>query len=132
MTITPIPEVSNIQKKYCSRAMMFSLAAAGILILLGFKPEAKGLVLGTIFSIFNFILMGLALPLRLNAKRKRAFLMSLGSVWLRYAILSIPLVIAFSNDSFEFFGAVAGLFMIQFIILVHHLGGVVLGFAPNR
>lgn len=132
MMKTTIPEVSEIQKKYCSRAMMFSLAAAGILILLGLKPEAKGLVLGTIFSIFNFVLMGLALPMRLNADRKKGFLLSLGSIWFRYTILAIPLLIAFFSESFSFFGAAAGLLMIQFIILVHHLGGMVLGFAPYR
>jgi branched-subunit amino acid transport protein AzlD len=125
-------QTSDIQKKYCSRAMMFSLAVAGMLILFDAKPEAKGLVLGTIFSIVNFVLMVRALPHRLNDNRKKAFMVSLGSIWIRYAILSIPLVIAFNSDALEFFAAAAGLFMIQIIILVHHLGGKVFGLAPYQ
>lgn len=130
--MTKIAEISDIQKKYCSRAMIVSLIIAGVLILIGAKAEAKGLILGTIFSNINFILMGHALPLKITAQRKKAFAFSLGSIWFRYAVMAIPLVIAFYSDSLEFFAVAAGLFMIQFIILAHHLGGLVLGLSPNR
>ena len=112
--------------------MIVSLALAGILILFGYKPIAKGLVLGTFFSILNFILMGLTLPMKLNANRKKTFLVSLGSIWFRYGIMAIPLAIALYSESFEFFSAAAGLFMIQFVILAHHIGGKVFGFASFR
>ena len=125
-------EINDIQKLYCSRAMIVSLAIAGILILLGYKPIGKGLVLGTFFSILNFILMGLTLPMKLNANRKKTFLVSLGSIWFRYGIMAIPLAIALYSESFEFFSAAAGLFMIQFVILAHHIGGKVFGFASFR
>lgn len=127
-----IAEISDVQKKYCSRAMIFGLAVAGVLLLIGAKPEAKGLILGTIFSNINFVMMGHALPLRITAQRKRAFAFSLGSIWFRYAVMAIPLVIAFYSESLEFFAVAAGLFMIQIIILAHHLGGLVLGLNPNR
>lgn len=127
-----ITEISDIQKKYCSRAMLFCLGAAGILIVFGAKPMAKGLILGTIFSIINFVLMGLMLPSRLNKVRKKTFLVGLGSIWVRYIILAVPLIIAFYSESFDFFTAAAGLFMIQFTILVHHLGGMVFGLTPNQ
>lgn len=127
-----ITEISEIQKKYCSRAMLFCLGTAGILIVFGAKPMAKGLILGTIFSIINFVLMGLMLPSRLNRIRKKAILASLGSIWFRYMILALPLIIAFYSESFDFFTAAAGLFMIQFTILVHHLGGLVFGLTPNQ
>ena len=127
-----ITEISDIQKKYCSRAMLVCLGVAGILIVFGAKPMAKGLILGTIFSIINFVLMGLMLPSRINKARKKTFWVGLGSIWFRYIILALPLIIAFYSESFDFFTAAAGLFMIQFTILAHHLGGVVFGLTPNQ
>ena len=112
--------------------MITSLIMAGGLILFGYKPIGKGLVLGSIFSIINFVLMGRALPIRLTENRKKNVLVSLGSIWFRYVIMAIPLVIAFYSESLDFFAAAAGLFMIQFIILAHHLGGMVFNQAPYR
>jgi len=39
-----IAEINSLQKKYCSRAMLLALGAAAVLILLGAKPIAKGLL----------------------------------------------------------------------------------------
>ena len=50
--------VREIQKKYCSRAMVVAIVGGMILILVGHKALGKGLVLGTIFSVLNFIVMG--------------------------------------------------------------------------
>lgn len=125
-----ITEVNTMQKKYCSRAMLLSLGVAVILILLGAKPIAKGLLLGTIFSIINFVLMGQTLPMRLSMNRRKSFLLSLGSIWFRYIILALPLLAAFYSESLNFFAAAAGLFMIQIIILIHHLGGLMYRLTP--
>ena len=116
--------ISDIQKKYCSRAMLLSLAIAGILILFDIKPIAKGIVLGTIFSIINFVLMGLMLPAKLQKARRKTFWVSLGGIWFRYLILALPLMIAFYYESINFFATSVGLFMIQIIILADHIGGL--------
>jgi len=63
---------------------------------------------------------------------KKSILVSLGSIWFRYVIMALPLAVAFYSESFDFFAAAAGLFMIQIIILVHHLGSVVFGLTPNQ
>lgn len=112
--------------------MLLALGAAAVLILLGAKPIAKGLLLGTIFSIINFVLMGQTLPLRLSVTRKKSVLVSLGSIWFRYVIMALPLAFAFYSGSCDFFATATGLFMIQIIILVHHLGSVVFGLTPNQ
>lgn len=128
--INKISGIKEIQKKYCSRAMVLSLAAAGVLILFDLKPVAKGLVLGTIFSIINFVLMGLILPARLNKVPRKTFWVSLGGIWVRYLVLALPLIIAYYHGSFNFFATAVGLFMIQIIILIHHLGGLIFRFTP--
>lgn len=128
--VSEFSEISGIQKKYCSRAMVLSLAIAGILILFDCKPLAKGLVLGTIFSIVNFVLMGMMLPARLNKTSGKTFWVGFGGIWFRYLVLALPLIIAFYSGFFDFFATAVGIFMIQIIILIHHLGGLVFGFTP--
>jgi hypothetical protein len=118
-------QVKDIQKKYCSRAMFLALGLAAVFLVLGIKPIARGVLLGTLFSILNFVLMAQALPMTLNKNRRKTLLASLGSIWLRYAILAIPLVVAANTQRFNFFSVAAGLFMVQFMILIHHLAGII-------
>jgi len=109
------------QKKYCSRAITAAIFAGLFLILVGQKPVGKGLILGTVFSIVNFILMAQMLPHRLGKSKNRTFLFSFGSIVLRYFLLAVPLIIAIKFDQYNFIAVVFGIFMIQFVILVDHL-----------
>jgi len=113
--------VSQTQKKYGSRAMVVAIIAAFILILAGLKPVGKGLVLGTIFSVINFVLIGQALPLRLSQSKRKAFLLSLASMFFRYALLAVPLILAIHFEQFDLPAAIFGIFMIQLVILADYL-----------
>lgn len=116
-------ELKDIQKKYCSRALMIAIAGAFVFILFGEKAIGKGLVLGTLFSIINFMIMAHTLPLRLAHARSRgranafAFL----SIFLRFPILAVPLVISLKIDAVNFIGVIIGLFMVQLTMLFHQL-----------
>ena len=46
-----ITEIRQVQKKYCSQAMLAAIAAAAILIAAGVKPVGKGVLLGALFSM---------------------------------------------------------------------------------
>ena len=113
--------VSQTQKKYGSRAMIVAIVIALMLILIDLKPVGKGLVLGTIFSVINFVLIGQTLPMRLSKSKRGAFLISLTSIVFRYAILAIPLVVAAKFEQFELAAAILGIFMVQLIILAEGL-----------
>ena len=80
--------VSQTQKKYGSRAMVVAIVVSFILILAGLKSVGKGLILGTIFSVINFVLIGQTLPLRLSQTKRKTFILSLGSIFFRYALLA--------------------------------------------
>ena len=116
-------EVKKTQKFYCNRAMFYAISAAFILIIIGQKSIGKGLILGTLFSVLNFVIMGLLLEQQIAGAqnkmraRSRAFL----SIFLRLAILAVPLVISYFKESINFYGAVAGIFMVQFAILFNNL-----------
>ena len=101
--------------------MAAAIIVAFIFILAGLKPVAKGLILGTIFSVINFVLIGQTLPLRLSQNRRKTFILSLGSLFFRYAILAVPLILSIKFDQFDLPAAIFGIFMIQFVILADYL-----------
>ena len=113
--------IRQTQKKYCSTAMTMAIVSGLIFILAGQKPIGKGLVLGTVFSIVNFILMGETLPHRIAKSKGKAFVLALGSIYFRYIILAIPLVIAIKFDQLSLFAAIVGIFLVQIVILGDHL-----------
>lgn len=105
------------QKKYCSRAITTAIFAGLFFILLGQESVGKGLILGTIFSIVNFILMGETLPLKLGQSKNRAVLTSFGSIFFRYIILAVPLIIGIKFEQYNIFAVIAGIFSVQFVII---------------
>lgn len=109
------------QKKYCSRAITVAIFVGLFLILAGQKPVGKGLILGTVFSIVNFILMAQMLPRRIGKSKNKTFFLSFGSIVLRYFLLAVPLIIAIKFDQYNFIAVVFGIFMVQFVILGDHL-----------
>jgi hypothetical protein len=113
--------VKQTQKKYGSRAIWIAIAVGFVFFLAGYKPIGKGLVLGTIFSVINFVLIGQALPLRIGHPKGKAFFISLGSLFCRYLIMAVPLVVAVKFEQIDLVGAIVGLFMIQLVILADHL-----------
>ena len=114
-------EVRQLQKKYCSRAMASAIVIALLLIVAGLKPAGKGLVLGAIFSIINFIVMGETLTLKINKTKGKLFMLSLGSILFRYMLLSVPLIVAIKYEPFNVVAAICGIFMVQFTIITDPL-----------
>ena len=94
-------------------------------ILAGYRPAGKGLVLGTLFSVLNFVLLGETLPVRINRTRKMTLLWSLGSIGCRYGLMAVPLLLALRLDQFSFLGVAAGLLMVQITIMGDHLRHVI-------
>jgi hypothetical protein len=111
----------DVQKRYARLALMLTVLLAGPLMVFGQRPLGKGLILGTLFGIVNFILVALALPLRLRYVRGKALLFSLTSIYVRFALMALPLIWALKHDSVALTTTVTGLFMIQIAILGDHL-----------
>jgi len=114
-----------MQKRYGSRAMAAAIVLALGLILAGFKPQAKGLVLGTLFSVVNFVILGQTLPWRLGQSKRRATMAALASMAIRLALMAIPLAVAMQWGQVDVIAVVAGLFMVQGVILVDHVWATV-------
>ena len=113
--------VKATQKKYCSRAIVAAIIIGLPFILGGYAPVGKGLILGTIFSILNFILIGETLPLKISAgSGKKMFTRSLGLVGVRYCLLAVPIVSAVKFAQFELVTTIIGIFMVPLMILTDH------------
>ena len=65
--------------------------------------------------------MGQTLHLRLFKAKRATFLISLGSIFFRYAVLAVPLILAINFEQFDLPATILGIFMIQLIILADHL-----------
>ncbi len=117
-------EIKKTQKLYCNRAMFYAIGAALILIILGQKAIGKGVVLGALFSVLNFVIMGIFLGRQVadgGQNRVRVGARAFFSIFIRFAILAIPLIISAKTEDINFFGAVAGIFMVQISILFNNL-----------
>ena len=114
-------EIRAAQKRYGSAVMGIVIPAALVLIFFGLPSAAKGLVLGSLFSILNFVLKGETLPLRLGRTRNTSIAVSFGSIGFRYAILAVPLVLAIRYEAFHPAATVVGMFMVQVVIMADHI-----------
>ncbi|MFO7559819.1 MAG: ATP synthase subunit I [Desulfobacterales bacterium] len=117
--------IRQTQKRYCSSALSFAVVAGFIFYLVGMIPVCKGLVLGTLFSILNFILMGETLPMRIDRTKGRTFFVALGSIFFRYILLAIPIYMAIKNEQFDFFSVIVGIFMVQIMLLGDHVSAII-------
>lgn len=100
--------------------MMAAIFIGIVFILFGHKAQAKGLILGSIFSVLNFVLMGEILPLIVGPSRKRSSFVSFGSIVIRHGLLAVPLILALKMEWLDFAATVCGLFMVQVMIMGDH------------
>lgn len=114
-------EVDRFQRRICFWAMTCALVLAFIFLFFHEKSLAKGIVLGTCFSIINFFLMGKSIYMILGRSRAKANAMGLMSILSRYFFLAIPLIIGMKYASFNFVAVVIGIFAVQIVILVDHI-----------
>lgn len=101
--------------------MIIAIALALIFIIIDEKQIGKGLLLGTLFSVINFIIMGQLLPMKLSKSRSKASAFSFLSIVIRFGIMAVPLIISVKIDAVDFVGVVTGLFMVQMTMFFDHL-----------
>jgi len=114
-------EVRATEKKYCSLALTISIFLGLGFILLSMKSVGKGLILGTLFSVFNFIIMGESLPRRLGLHGKKSAMFPRMSMFFRFLLLSVPVICAIKMDRFNLAATIIGVLMIQILIISEQL-----------
>jgi hypothetical protein len=113
--------IRQTQKEYCSIAIIIAIAVSVFFILAEQKSVGKGLMLGTIFSIINFILIGEAIPMQIGSSIKKIKFISFGSLFFRHIILAIPIIMGIKLEQFNLIAVVCSMFLVQLVIFFDHL-----------
>jgi hypothetical protein len=116
-----VASTRETQKKYCSRAIMLAIVFFFGCYVIGQVAIGKGFLLGAIFSILNFILMGETLRARMGTGKREAYFRSLGAILFRYGVLAVPLYVGIKYPQFNLIAIVAGVFLIQALIVFDHV-----------
>lgn len=117
----PNNELGQIQRRISFWAFSSALILALVFMLFQETAIAKGLLLGTCFSIINFILLGKSLPMTLLRSRPGASLVGLASIFLRYVILAIPMIVGIKSPAFDLVAVIIGIFAIQIVTLFNFI-----------
>ena len=117
----PQKEISRFQKRISSWSTIIAIVVALLFVVFQEKAIAKGILLGTLFSIINFMLLGKSIPLALGKARTKASGIGLASILGRYALLAIPMIIAIKSTSISFIAVVVGIFAVQIVTLFNYL-----------
>ncbi|MGD9173679.1 MAG: ATP synthase subunit I [Desulfobacterales bacterium] len=113
--------VKQAQKKITQRALWLSIIVGLVFIVLGYRPVGKGIILGTLFSVLNFIFMAKSIGYKFGRSKRQIFSISIGSIVFRYILLAIPLIAAVKFEQFNLAAVIVGVFMIQIVILAGQL-----------
>ena len=114
-------EFIQIQRRICFWAITSAIVLAVLFVFINENAIAKGLLLGTCFSIINFILLGKSIPMTLGQSRPKAGMIGFASILSRYIILAIPMVVAVKSVSFNFVAVVIGIFAVQIVTLIEYI-----------
>jgi ATP synthase protein I len=121
MTDGPQREVETLnrfQRQLTRKAFGASVLISVVLFALGYKTVSRGLLLGSLFSVVNFVLMTYALPRQVGYGRRKATGFAMISILLRFALLALPLLIAFKLPMFNWIAVTAGLFAVPLAIYI--------------
>jgi branched-subunit amino acid transport protein AzlD len=113
--------LQQVRRQYCSLALSIAIGVGALLIFSGHRDLGKGLLLGSVFSIVNFMMMAAFLPLLVGQTRRKASFISLSSILVRMALLAVPLAWSLHSDQFAVSTTAAGLFMVQVAIVADHV-----------
>ena len=65
--------------------------------------------------------MGEMLPLKLGKTKGKTYVFSFGSIFFRYFILAVPLIMAIKLEQYNLFAVTIGIFFVQLFILADHV-----------
>ena len=106
----------RLQRTLTKNTLFLALAVACICLAFNEKAAAKGVALGSVFSVADFKLMAFLLPRRLLGQSRVSVYLGL---FCRLGLLSIPLILALKLPSFNFAATVVGLLLMKAAVFYH-------------
>jgi len=119
--MTTAPTMIETPKRYGMHAMTLAIVASVVFLIFDQKAICRGLILGTLFSTINFVLMAHTLHSKIRGERTRAVFSALGNILFRYLFMAVPIYFAITLPRFDLVATIVGLFMVQSVILIDHI-----------
>jgi ATP synthase protein I len=113
-----VETLHRFQRQLARKAFGASVLISVVLFALGYKTVARGMLLGSLFSVLNFVIMAYALPRQVGYARRKATGFAMISILLRFALLALPLTIAFKFPMFNWPAVAGGLFAVPLVIYI--------------
>jgi hypothetical protein len=114
-------EFQIFKKRIVLQILITAAAVAVGGLLVGRPPIAKGFVLGSLFSVANFLMMARHAVKGLGDSQGRATARRLFSLGLRMGILALPIYLAFRIPEIDLLFTILGVFNLQVSIILHGL-----------
>jgi hypothetical protein len=112
-------QLIKFKKAIISLIIIIAAVAAAAALALGAVSTAKGLVLGSLFSLLNFLIMAIQTPGRIGQSRRAATVSSGSGLFLRLAIMAVAPYVAIQVPAISLPATVAGLFNLQVSVIVY-------------
>jgi len=119
--ISTFNSLRSFREKICGAALILGILVYIFAFMIGNIAVSKGFLLGTCFSVINFILLSIFSPFSLVESRRKATFVSFGSIFIRYFILAIPIIIAIKSEQFELVATIVGIFSIQIVLFSYYV-----------
>ena len=103
--------------------LLLVLVVAGILLLAGYRPWARGVVLGGVASLVNLVIMAGEVRRQGPMAGDQGMRLAYGKYALRMAVIAAVLIYSATSVNIAFWGTVPALFASQFVMT----GGELLG-----
>ena len=112
----------QFKKTIILQILITAAVVAGVTLGLGFKAAAKGFVLGSLFSLANFLAMAGLISTRLGKSPRLSGLNSVIGLLGRLALLGLPIFIAYKHSGqYNLIWTIIGIFNLQVTILIYNL-----------
>lgn len=110
--------IRSLQQRYGVGALSAGAVLGTAAYLAGYPAVARGLVLGSLFSVLNFLLMGNALGRKLLAGSAEGLFLAVATRAGRYLLWAVPPVLAVKLPFLDLTATIAGMFMVPLLIVL--------------
>jgi hypothetical protein len=119
--------IKQFQRRYCGGALTAAILIGLGVYMAGWPAVTRGILLGSLFSCFNFALLGQSLTRKLTDNHRRGTLLTLAAQLGRYLLWGVPVVVAVKWPAVDLPSTVAGLFMVPACIVLDSVFSFVRG-----
>lgn len=119
--------IRQLQRRYCGGTLTVAVVLGIGCYLAGWPAMTRGIIVGSLFSILNFILLGKTMTRKLTDQRRGGALLTLVAQLGRYLLWAVPVIIAVKLPPVDLPATIAGLFMVPICIVMDSAFSLVRG-----